>query len=253
MPSAIKRLDSAAMLESAPPRWKVGLIALATDSVMECEFAALSPSQDIGVYVSRIPFANPTTQENLLAMAPRLTETAASILPGQRLDVIAYGCTSGTALIGHAAVQASIQAARPGIPVVTPSQAALAAMAALQAGKVGLLAAYIEPVTRALVECFEAGGVEILSPCCLGLESDEDIARIAPDALCEAAERHCPAEAEALFVSCTALRACGVIERLEARLGIPVLTSNQAMFWQCLRQAGCDLPVSGFGRLLERH
>jgi maleate isomerase len=47
------------------------------------------------------------------------------------------------------------------------------------------------------------------------------------------------------------VRATETVEEIENALGKPVVTSNQAMFWQALRTAGCDLPVPGYGRLLR--
>jgi maleate isomerase len=59
-------------------------------------------------------------------------------------------------------------------------------------------------------------------------------------------------ESEAVFVSCTALRAVGMVAELEARLGKPVLTSNQAMFWHALRLSGVDEAIPERGTLLRR-
>jgi maleate isomerase len=42
-----------------------------------------------------------------------------------------------------------------------------------------------------------------------------------------------------------------VAGRIEDELGIPVVTSNQALVWRALRLAGCQLPVPGHGRLLQ--
>lgn len=253
MTSSIALLDNTAIFSEGEVRWSIGLITLATDRILERDFALMCPDASLGIYTNRIAFANPTTRENLLAMAPRLRETAALLLPGQKLDVIAYGCTSGTALIGHDAVAQSIKEAKPDAVVVTPSHSAMLALKKMGARRIGILAPYVEPVTRALVDCFEANDFEVLSPCCLGMEDDSDIARVSPDKIIELAERVCPANAEAMFLSCTALRSIGVIEKLESRLGIPVLSSNQVMFWRSMRAAGCDFRVDGFGRLLSEH
>jgi maleate isomerase len=58
-------------------------------------------------------------------------------------------------------------------------------------------------------------------------------------------------EAEAIFLSCTALRGAEVAQVIEDTVGIPVITSNQALLWRGLRQAGCDLKIAGFGQLLR--
>jgi maleate isomerase len=46
-------------------------------------------------------------------------------------------------------------------------------------------------------------------------------------------------------------RAVGTIARLEAELGRPVLTSNQALLWSLLRKSGSDIEVSGYGSLFQ--
>ncbi|MGF1610692.1 MAG: Asp/Glu racemase [Kiloniellales bacterium] len=246
-------LGQAARLEPRPARWRLGLIALATDHTTERDFAALCPSDDLAVYVNRVAFANPATPENLLALRPLLANAAELILPGETLEAIAFSCTSASALIGDAAVRDAIQSAKPGVPVVTPTSASIAAFATLQARRISLLAPYSKAVTEALAGYFEAGGLEILNASCFGLLDDREIARVLPDFIVAAAGEACHPRAEALFISCTALRAAPVAQAIEDRLGIPVVTSNQAMFWRAMRQAGCALSVSGFGRLLRSY
>lgn len=58
-------------------------------------------------------------------------------------------------------------------------------------------------------------------------------------------------QAEALFISCTAVRAASVVQGIEEKLKKPVVTSNQAMAWRSLRLAGYGQPVDGFGELLQ--
>ncbi len=48
------------------------------------------------------------------------------------------------------------------------------------------------------------------------------------------------------------LRTAGIIEEAEQALGIPVISSNQALAWHMLRLAGIDELITGQGRLLER-
>ena len=83
----------------------------------------------------------------------------------------------------------------------------------------------------------------------MGHDDDRTIGLLSPDAVIEAALRADVPEAEALFLSCTALPAVPVLAQIEAELGKPVLSSNQALFWALLDRAGiaCDGP----GRLCE--
>ena len=58
------------------------------------------------------------TPETLAAMEPLLTDTASRILPGDRLDVLAYGCTSASVVLGADRVSQRLargQAGHPGL------------------------------------------------------------------------------------------------------------------------------------------
>ena len=86
-------LDLPVTLEDRPLPRRVGLVTLATDHTTEVDFAVLPP-RAIGVYATRIPFANPVTPETLAAMADDVTRAAALILPDEDLDAVVYSCTS---------------------------------------------------------------------------------------------------------------------------------------------------------------
>ena len=57
------------------------------------------------------------------------------------------------------------------------------------------------------------------------------------------------AAADAVFVSCTALPALDVVAELEARLGKPVVTANQAALWMMRHFAGLTADPGGAGGL----
>lgn len=238
-------------LATRPVRWRIGLVALATDHTTESDFHSLRPGNELGIYVNRVPFTNPSTAENLKAMLPRLRDAASLILPDEPLDAVAYGCTAASALIGDGEICRAVRIAKPGVPVITPTSAAFNAFSMLGCRRVSVLAPYTESVTNDLVAYFEDGGLEVVNALCFGLADDTEIARVVPDAIVAAAESAYHPDAQALFVSCTALRAVAVAQVIEDRIGIPVVTSNQAMFWRTIREAGCDLTVSGYGRLLQ--
>ena len=58
-------------------------------------------------------------------------------------------------------------------------------------------------------------------------------------------------DADALFISCTALPALSIIDRLEKKLGKIVLSSNQALIWETLEKIGMNKSVAGFGKLFS--
>ena len=239
------------VLDAGPGAYRIGLIALATDHATERDFMNMRPGDDVVIYTSRVRNFNPLTVENLQTMAPLLTEAASLILPGSRLDVMAYSCTSASVVIGHDAVAERIHAARPGIPCVTPLAAAYAGFERMGVTRIAVLTPYIDEVDAMIARHIEDHGLEIAGFTSFHMADDVQMASLPPEAIYQAALEADRPGAEALFISCTAIRACDVVERLERTLGKPVVTSIQAMFWRSLEYAGYSAPIAGYGRLLR--
>ncbi|MER8843161.1 ectoine utilization protein EutA [Mesorhizobium sp. M0913] len=238
--------------DGRPLAKRVGLIALATDHTSEVDFRRMVASERIGVYVARIPYANPTTPENLRKMQPSLSAGAALILPDEPLDAVCYSCTSASVVIGDAEIEAAIQAAKPGVPVVTPPMAGVRGLNALGMKRISILTPYTIETSRPMAAYFAAHGFDIESFTCLGFEDDREMARIKPSSLMELARKATHAQADALFVSCTALRAALAVPGMEKAIGRPVVTSNQASAWNCLRLCGDGTARPEFGRLMTK-
>lgn len=226
---------------------RIGLLLLATDLTTERDAARLLAPQGVASHAARVAFENPTTPETLRRTGPRLAEAAALLAPVAPLSAVYYSCTSATVTLGAEAVAAALAEALPETPVVTPPQAALTALTALRARRVALLTPYLIETTEPFVGWFSAHGLDIVRAACLGIEDDRDMARLDARTIAAAAAAADHPEAEALFVSCTALPALDAVEAIEARLGKPVVTSNQAAIWRLLGHAGA--PVAGPGRL----
>jgi maleate isomerase len=245
----VQRVDIAPEFDHRPTALRVGLIALATDLTSERDFARICTPLDIAVHVNRIPYANPTTAENLRRMQPRLAEAASLILPGEPLDAIAFACTSASVLIGDEAIGQAVAEGKPGTPCITPIGAALRALRGFEPRRIAVLTPYSAELTASIRAFFVERGLEVTRTLCFGLEDDRQMARLKPRTLIEAAVEACDPGADALFVSCTALRAFEVVSAIEARVGRPVVTANQAMVWGTLRAAGYREPLAGAGRL----
>ena len=241
-------LNIAYDLEDIAPGGCIGLIALATDYNSETDLRRMLPP-GVELFTNRVLNANPVTIENLRAMSGDITRTAAGILPGRGVDVMIYGCTSGTAAIGEGALADLIHAAQPGIPCTNPIAAARAALRASGARRISILTPYTEPVNEALAGRFREDGFDVLNIDGFGMEDDIAMTGLPLSAIAAAARQIRHPDAEALFISCTAIRAALTVEALEQELAIPVVTSNQALVWHCLRMMKNESPVSGFGRL----
>ena len=239
-------------LEKADLLPRIGAVLLASDLTTEADFSYLFAADAVRLHYSRVANINPTTPENLIRMAPRLTAATDLLVPGAKLAAIYYSCTSAAAVIGEDAVRQAMQSARPGVPVVTPTLAVLQACAALGVRKIALLSPYLPETSTVLTNYLRHHGLEIHCSECLGIADDRDIARIHPESLITAALPLLNSAAEALFIPCTALSALGVIDQLERLSSKPVLSSNQASAWLLRQHAQLSSPLSGFGQLMQR-
>ncbi len=249
----VSRSNHIPKLDERADEIRFGLIVLATDLTSERDLCRVLPLDSVSIHVSRVAYENPTTPENLQKMAPRLTEAADLIAPGEALRAICYSCTAASVTIGDAEVAAAIGRARRDVPVVTPTLAARHALSALHAHRIAMLTPYLEKTTVPMVDYFTRHGFDVTHAHCFGLEDDRDMARISVPTIIDAAVAADTDDAEALFLSCTALKAVEAISEIERRTGKPVVTSNQACAWVLSRLGGLhDLRPPGFGRLLER-
>ncbi|MDW5316385.1 ectoine utilization protein EutA [Rhizobium sp. PL01] len=239
-------------LDDRPLAKRIGLIILATDHTTEVDFQRMVANERIGVYVTRIPYANPVTPENLMKMRPSLTAGAALILPNEPLDVVMYSCTSASVVIGDLQIEAAVQAAKPDVPVVTPTAAAVRGLKAVGAKRISVLTPYTVETSRPMAAYFASLGFEIDRFTCLGLTDDRDMARISHDEITVFANEAMAPESEALFISCTAVRAAEVVPRIEKALGKPVVSSNLATAWACLRICGDTASRPELGNLLTK-
>ncbi|HVM85972.1 MAG TPA: Asp/Glu racemase [Candidatus Binatia bacterium] len=233
-------------------RAAIGVIVLATDQTIEYEYRKIFRIDGVALYESRIansPEINPVT---LARMEQGLTEAAAVIRPGVPMDVVAYGCTSGTVVIGEETVFRRIREAWPQAKCTTPITGAIAGFKAMGVKRIALLTPYIDSVNRLFRTFVQDRGIEVPVIGSFNHENDNDVARISQDSIRRAAlelglGRH-PA-VDAVFVSCTSIRVAEAAKTLESELGKPVTSSNHAMAWHALRLAGINDPMPEWGRL----
>lgn len=225
----------------AGARAAIGLLVLQSDHTMEWEFRALTDLPGVAVYHARLANDVVITPESLARMERELP-VAARLLPDYLgLKSIGYGCTSASTVIGEARVAEIIGEAHPGVPSSNPLTAAKAALAALGVRRLGLVTPYSPDVTAAMRAKFEEAGVAVPLVGSFYEESDAVVGRIdAPSILNAAISVGRSPDVDGVFISCTSLRAAGVVEAAEAATGKPVTASNHALAWHLLRLAGID-------------
>ena len=238
------------LAQASPYRASVGVIALANDISFEPELRHFF-APDVALYVNRIDFPDETNVRTLRALGDDIAAVTARILPGDPLDVVMFGCTSGTMAVGDAEVAALIRAARPEVAATDPITAGLAGLRRLGCRRIALLTPYSDEVNDMVARFVSARGVEVGAAGSFGCDSARDMCNVAPEAILEAVCDLGSGDVDGVFVSCTALRVSPVIEAMERRLGKPVVSSNQALAWHAMRLAGVEDPLPDRGSLLR--
>jgi len=231
---------------------KIGLLALSTDLTIESDFQSICQKLPLDLFVNRIHNQNPLTKENLLKMHDQIEPVTEKILPEQKINTIAYGCTSGTIAIGEDEVKKKIQLAKPGCYVTTPITSAIKAFEEMNAKKIALFTPYPESVNKTIIEYFNEKNINIISLSTFNIDLDEDIANVDPEHLLETLVKLNLSDADALFISCTALPALEILEKVEKKIKKLVLSSNQTLIWDTIRSVGYKSSVEGYGKLLRK-
>ncbi len=230
---------------------KVGLLALSTDLTIEKDFNSICHKLPLDVFVNRIHNENPLTKENLLKMYAQIDTITKKILPGEKINTVAYACTSGTIAIGEEKVKEKIQLAKPGCHVTTPITSAIKAFNTMNVKKIAVFTPYPESVNKTISEYLIKKNIYVMSFSSFNLDLDVDFARIDPKYLSEILIKLNLNDADGLFVSCTALPALEILDEVEKKINIPVFSSNQTLIWDTIRSVGYKTPVEGYGKLLR--
>lgn len=197
---------------------------------------------------TRMPFRRAGLADD--AELARELEAHATLLADARVQLIAFNCTAASLVTGAQAINRRIEAAT-GIRSVTTIEAVLDALAAARMHRFALLTPYLPDVVAAEVAFFRERGLEVTVsgglPCADPVEQGSipahrwrDIARIMRTDDCDG-----------LLISCAGIQLAGVLGDIEQEFGRPVVASNQALLWRCLRLLALPERPIGHGALLE--
>ena len=233
---------------------RIGLICPSTNTSIEPEFQCMAPV-GLAIHVARA-FQDGPQAPALYRQIAENVEGASRDLGSAGVDVIAFGCTSCTYFF-PGDVLTETMSRMTGAPAVLTSDAVVEALRALGAKRIALATPRTDFVNRRETEWLAERGFEIVSAEGLQLgktaAARASIGRVPLEETYRLACRVDRMDADAVFISCTNLPSLDLIDRLEDALGKPIVTSNQATFWRCLRAMGSRFQVKGFGRLLARH
>jgi maleate isomerase len=230
---------------------RLGLIVPSSNTTNEPEFVRALPD-GVSLHTSRMRLAD-VDAESLSAMADDATECA-SLLASADVDVVAYGCTTGSLVHGPGYdedIEARLES-EAGVPAVATAASIKRAFDALDIDSVAVTTPYIDDLNRREVDFLGAAGYDVVAIDGLGLTSNTEIGAQEPETAANAARNVDDPTADAVFISCTNYRTFEIIPELERELDKPVVTSNQATLWDALNEMKDNIrPTIDLGQLFR--
>lgn len=226
---------------------RIGVLLPSGNTAIEPQFEALRPP-GISCHFARLPLAG-SSERQLLAMTERVEE-AALLLKDAGVDVIAFHCTAVSTWDPALELRTleRIETAT-GLPAIATSQALVAALGAVRAGRITMLSPYSKQIALREQAFLEQRGLRVMANRYLGLDTPGEMIAVPPREWLDRVVSTTGDAAEAVLVSCTAIRAVEIVEAAEKAIGMPVVTSNSAMLWYAARKVGHLSPIAHIGVL----
>lgn len=231
-------------------RARLGVLVPTTNKTMEPELYKMT-TRGVSVHFSKLKQKEDTVEE-LQRMADDVPRAAAELADAE-VDIIAFGCTTGSLIGGLGYDEQLIRKIESvaHIPATTTSTAVISALKELEIKTLCVATPYQDDLNRMEKQFLESHGFKIIDIRGLGCRSPE-IADVSPKTIYKHARAVFRPEADGLFISCTDLRTSDVLQALEYDLNKPVVSSNQATMWMMLKKVGIGEPIDGYGTLLTR-
>jgi maleate isomerase len=198
------------------------------------------------------------TKEQLEAMDAESGRCAAELVDA-RVDVLGYACLVAIMSMGkgyHRESEARLHetTVREGhpTPVVTSAGALVAGLKALKAKKVSLVAPYLKPLTRLVVDYIEAEGITVVDSIALEIPENVEVGRRDPMALVSVYRDLKLSGVDALVLSsCVQMPSLAAVPIVEEECGLPVVSASICTTHQMLQRLGLRTYVPGAGTLLS--
>lgn len=236
-------------------RTLLGILTPSSNTVMEPLCAEiLAGTPDISAHFGRFRVTEIALSEAALSQfdnGPQLQ--AADLLADARMDVIAWGGTSGSWVGLDSDRRLCVQiTARNEIPATTSTLAVLAALHSLKASEFALVTPYLDEVQSAILTTFSGEGFTCVTELHLGDRGNFSFSEHS-EAHIEAMVRDVArTKPEVIVIHCTNFLGARIAPKLEEELDIPVIDSTSVTLWHMLHLAGADASrIRGWGRIFD--
>jgi len=243
------RLDS----ELTVPRARIGLIIPSVNRLTEAQFNHYAP-ESLGVHVARGRVAGEPART--VAQLTDEIAHAAGTLADANPDLIVFHCTHTSMKEGADGEARIIDliSRTTGIAALSTSSLVNDALRALGVTKLVVLSPYRS--NAEIIRYLTAAGFTVVNDVALKCESPAAFEAVTPQRWLELAQDNDRPEADGIFLSCTNTTQIEAVAAIEAKLGKPVVNSNQAVLWGCLKRLKDRLgegfaPPQNLGRLMH--
>jgi maleate isomerase len=228
---------------------RIGLIIPSSNSLTEPQFHRYLP-QGVSAHVTRLRMAG-KFRKPLDELKKSLIE-AAEAISDVRPALIVFHCTANAMENGlaHEAAIIEIVQRASGCPTISTAQAITRAFDHVGIKNLVLISPYVKATNEHEVKYLSEAGYTVVHELGLGLESNA-YAKVTPEEWKKVVKQNSRAEADGYFLSCTNTRMIEAIDALEKDLAKPVINSNQATIWACLKRLGIEHSDPQLGRLFR--
>lgn len=238
------------MNEGKHHRAKIGFIMMSTDLAGESDFFEMIP-KDVGIHITRLKTDDHTTNQTLSKHIESMADAASRIQPDVKPNVITYSCTSGSIVIGEDRIMNEIKKGAPYAIPMTLVTGVVDALRELKVKKIVVGTPYLDEINTKEAEFLYSKGFEIINIQGLNLSTGIEFGKVTPEYWKKFALEINDINADAIFLSCGGVRSTEVINEIENIIEKPVITSNQAQVWSCLRKAKIKDKIQGFGKIFN--
>lgn len=231
-------------------RARLGAVVPSNNTVLEPEFWNLRPD-GVTLHTARVLSHGPTPEG--IARMQQAAMRACEELKAGALDVLSYACLATSLVQGpdwSAALVAEVRS-RFGLPACTAAGATIAGLRAVGARRVAFATPYPERIHALVQPYMEASGLVVTGIANMRFADSIEVCKAPPGAAYRLARQADVAEAEAVCIVATDFQTLPIIAALEADLGKPVVTTNQAVLWMMLGLARAGWKPEGLGRLFD--
>ncbi|MDQ0219542.1 Asp/Glu racemase [Peribacillus cavernae] len=244
--------------------YRVGLIVPSSNTTMETEIPAMlqarqqiKPEETFTFHSARMRMQQVNPEE--LKKMDVESDRCAVELSDARCDVLAYACLVAIMCQGpgyHEISEERLEKATAEnggpAPIVSSAGALIEGIKTIGAKKVSIITPYMKPLTNTVIEYLNAAGIEVIDSISLEVADNLEVGRLDPENLIGHADRLNITGADAVVLSaCVQMPSLPAIQRVEDRLGLPVLSAGVATVYKILKQLDLKTDVPNAGHLLS--